>query len=514
MTQTTWFPQLVRRLSVGLLLTVALGLMHCHETSAGVLKSLYSFDGASPLADGSGNGYTLTNNGVTFSAPTDSGAFLLGSTVGNYSSGQSLVIPAEVYAAGDDFTFTAMVRTNTPEDATRHRTMLSTSRFRFQYRPATVGDNVGEYRFESKTPAQTFATGADVFRMDQWYFVALTYNAATKRVEGYLQDDGEVFGGAKLSGITSAGLDDMTNFRLGTNISGIGGADAWIGQIDGVRFYQGALTKKELREVFREYHPTAGSLFGKFGHEGANPLSDDTGSGNTLSNGGGVSFVAPPEPSVFDVGEKVGAYHPGVPSGYLDVPNFYTPGHDFTFLALVRSDGDPVTSHQTIFSSERFRFQFTPGTLNDGKGSLVMDIKGHGAVSSTYGAFLNDSWYFVALRYNTSTRLVEAFLDDGRDRTLGTPMLSFTAATAGLMDEISRFRIGADGLSGLGNFDTFRGWIDGVQIYDRLLSDVELRQLFAADYLAAVPEPGTVALGLLGALGLVVVAWRHRCCAK
>lgn len=377
--QRFWFWQFQQVCSVGVAVAITLGMM-VSGAEAGVLKALYSHEGTDPLSDASGNGYTLTSSGVSFVAPTNPGTFLLGTKVGNYSSGQNLAIPAGVYAAGDDFTFMALVRTNSPETATSHRTILSTSRFRFQYRPDVVGDNVGEFRFETKNPNQTFASSAKAFQTDQWYFAAVTYNATTKRIEGYLQDGGDVFGAAKFSAALSSGdLNDMTNFRFGTNVSGIGGADPWIGQIDGARFYQGALTRKELREVFRQYNPTAGSLVAAYGHEGANPLADDTGLGNTLVNGGGVSFVTPPEPSGWKLGAKVAAYNPGATNSYLSVPNFHTPGDDFTFLAVVRSDSDPVTSHQTIFSSERFRFQFTPGgetALNDGKGSLAMEIKG------------------------------------------------------------------------------------------------------------------------------------------
>ncbi|MDY0170159.1 MAG: DUF2341 domain-containing protein [Thermoguttaceae bacterium] len=482
----------------------------------GPIGLVVRFDHENPanrLEDTSGNALHATNGGgVTFTAPIDPGPFDLGTTVGQYSRTSTgyLDVP-NVHTPGDDFTFTAMVRKDSA--AAGHHTIFSTNRFRLQFRGTS--DNAGVLRLDvngagASPPGETAIDG---FPTQEWMFVAMTYDAATRQIQAWLQDGSPVFLGPDMTrtALGAIGIDDMSSFQVGGNISGIGSGDWFRGQMDGVRFYDTLLTKRELRDVFREYNPLpagAVGLVAEYTHEGPNPLADDTGHGLTAVNRGLVSFVAPPPGGIFRAGlGNVVGHYPRQDNGSLDSPQFYTSGDDFTFTALVRKDSDESGGHQTILASDRFRLQFQDtGTAADGLGQLLLEVNDAGSSGPTgsgAGTFATDEWYFVALRYDAGSQALHAFLDS---EELGGPVISQVVNAAMGLDDMLNFRVGADGLSGLGSPDPFGGWIDRVQFYDRFLTDVELRQLFTS----AIPEPSAAMLLLLGLMSLPLVRQRHR----
>ncbi len=458
------------------------------------------------LEDSSGNALHATNGGtVAFAAPIDPGPFDLGTTVGQYPRNDTGYLDApNVHTPGDSFTFTALVRKDAA--AAGHQTILGTNRFRLQFRGTSTDAGVLRLDVNGAGASGPDETAVDGFPTQEWMFVALTYDAGTRQIQGWLQDGSPVFLGPDMTrtALGAIGLDDLNRFRIGVDgVSGIGGADAFGGQMDGVRFYDTLLSKRELRDVFRDYNPLAAGTVGlvaQYTHEGPNPLADDTGHGVTAVNRGLVSFVAPPPGGIFQVGlgSTVGQY-PRQETGSLAFPQFYTSGDDFTFTALVRKNSDETGGHQTILSSERFRLQFqNTGTTDDGLGQLNLQVNGAGATGPTgsgTGTFATDEWYFVALRYDAASQVLEAFLEN---EELGGPSISQIVGGPAGLDDMLNFRVGEDGLSGIGSADPFGGWIDSIQFYDRFLSDDELRMAFNA----AVPEPSAFALLLL-ALGLL-----------
>ena len=170
----------------------------------------------------------------------------------------------------------------------------------------------------------------------------------------------------------------------------------------------------------------------------------------------------------------------------------------------MRKSDDETGGHQTILASDRFRFQFRDtGGDSNGAGTLRLDVAGDGTGESGDDTFLTDQWYFVAMRYNALTGDLDAFLDDGSGG-LAPPAFSMTGID---LDDMVNFRVGADGLSGIGGIDPFGGWIDSIQFYDRFLSDGELQQV----YQSYVPEPATIVLLLLGMGALPLLRrWRRR----
>ncbi|MDZ7620591.1 MAG: DUF2341 domain-containing protein, partial [Patescibacteria group bacterium] len=445
------------------------------------LLAHYTHDGANRLADDTGHLATLTNRGgTTFvpSSPTNPGTFQVGDTVSQYTRAgtDGLDVPT-IYTSGDDFTFVALVRKNGDESG--HQTILSSDRFRYQYRDTGGTNNAGTLRLELNAGGGTTESGDNTFRTEEWYFTAFTYNAATGQISNYLQDGASVFRGP--AGSLTANLNGMTRFQIGNNgLSGIGGADPWGGWIDGARFYDQALTTRQLRDVFRTltgHAPGPIGLVARFDHENvANRVQDTSGNALHATNAGGVTFAAPINPGPFDLGTTVAEY-PRNSTGYLDVPNVHTPGDSFTFTALVRKNA-AAAGHQTILGTNRFRLQFR-GTSTDA-GVLRLDVNGAGASGSNetaLDAFPTQEWMYVALTYDADTKQLQGWLQDGSPVFLG-PDMTRTALGAIGIDDLNRFRIGGDDVSGIGSLDAFGGQMDGVRFYDTLLTKRELRDVF------------------------------------
>ena len=227
------------------------------------LVAQYTHEWVDPLADTTGHGHDATNHGVVFTAPTDSPAFQLGDVVGQYSRNQYLELPPDVVELGESFTFTALVKKSDLLTATHH-TILGTNRFRLQYVTEHQGgvvegrEDLGELELNVTTYGggiQVTGSGNGSFDVDQWYFVALRYDATTDTIEGFLSDS-ETLGSPAFSLDPTNDLIDLTGFHVGFNdLSLIGGSDGWTGLIDGVRFYGSYLDNQQLQDVLLSYVP-------------------------------------------------------------------------------------------------------------------------------------------------------------------------------------------------------------------------------------------------------------------
>lgn len=257
------------------------------------------------------------------------------------------------------------------------------------------------------------------------------------------------------------------------------------------------------------------ALVAAYTHEQVSPLTDDSGNGFTLTNGGSVQFVAPGSTDWFQLGQKVADFTFSG-SKYLGVPSaVYTPGSDFTFTTLVRRDSSLInTGHQTILSSDRFRLQWRilrdnvpgvglvirPGTeqlhlgLRNTDKSKLMDG------SSANGSFGLDAWYFLAMRFKAATGEVDAFLQQASG-TLAPPVIHL--APSFNIGDMTGFRLGLDGLSTIGSGDAFLGEIDGARFYDTWLDNGQLQAVLQQEYWA--PEPAAWMLLVLG--GLPLIGW-------
>lgn len=262
-----------------------------------------------------------------------------------------------------------------------------------------------------------------------------------------------------------------------------------------------------------------GALVAQYTHEWADPLVDETGHGFNLANNGAVQFVSPGSADWFNVGQTVAEF-PFSTSKSLAIPaGVYPPHTDFTFTALVRRDGARLnTGHQTIFSSNRFRLQWritrnnVPGVgmvAVPGTEQLNLDLRDAGTARangmSPRGSFGLEEWYFVAMRFKAATGEVDAFLQTASG-TLAPPVIHL--APSFNIGDLTGFRIGLDGLSGIGSGDAFAGEIDGVRFYDTWLDNRQLQGVLQQEYWA--PEPATWLSLTLGGLVLAGILRRRR----
>ncbi len=450
-------------------------------------------DSGNRLLDTTGNGFDATagggGGGPSFVAATDPQGFDvgLGTTAGEYvrSSGQFLDVPGAVLdpAAIDPsvgFTFTALVRGEGLVAGTGHETILSSNRFRFQR------GNADQLLIQANRTAggtDLVQAPANSFSPDTWYMAAMRYDAAGNRADAYLIPSTAVLAGPSLSLTPTDAMTDLAALRIGGDgLSGIGGFDGWNGRIDNARFYSGALSKRGLRDVFYSYNGFAGGPIGKvaqYGHEAAaNRLQDDTGHGLDLSNAGGVTFVdaAPTGPGDFDLGDTVAQFS-GAGNSQLNVPQLYTAGDDFTFVTMVQVDSEP--GFQTILSSDRFRLQYFPaGASDDGQGALRLDVNNPTEYAeSAKGTFNPGAWHLVAMTYDAETKSIESYVQPDSPVFFG-PAISKVAGGAGGLDDMVRFQLGYNGLSGIGGPDPLQGLLDGARFYDQAFTKAELREIF------------------------------------
>jgi hypothetical protein len=166
-----------------------------------------------------------------------------------------------------------------------------------------------------------------------------------------------------------------------------------------------------------------------------------------------------------------------------------------------------VNPLQSALTLRTYRFLSTGS--NDGAdrgwgiGLRLPNIDGTGASLrfTTYGILDNDSstfnvtygtWIHLAATYNNGT--INYFLN-------GTALDSDTSAFG---NEGAAGRLLVGGRFGANPVDQMNGSIDGVQVYNQVLTAAQIQQ--AAVSSVSIPEPSSTILALMGCLGL---AWRR-----
>ena len=123
----------------------------------------------------------------------------------------------------------------------------------------------------------------------------------------------------------------------------------------------------------------------------------------------------------------------------------------------------------------------TGGILNWG---FARDF-GHGAGGTPPGTIYDGQWHHIAATYDSATSTKRLYFN-GVELGSGLVIADLNVAATG-------FTLGATRTGGEG----FNGLIDDVRVYDNVLSQSEIADL------AAIPEPSSVAMLGLGALGLL-----------
>ncbi|MDY0170122.1 MAG: SUMF1/EgtB/PvdO family nonheme iron enzyme [Thermoguttaceae bacterium] len=262
------------RATLGLLVAIGAAL----PAHAGLIASYGHENSDNRFQDDTGNGHTLVPMALPVAfidAPEQPGFyyFKLGDTVASYSprpgindsQQRGLTVPDAVYpkdgdGKGGSFTFSALVYKPWADGSPgSNHTILSSSRFRFQ----RLRDTQRLYMsIRGDSGTNHFSGTSGSFLPNDWYFVALRYDEPANSLKAFLQGASDVWNPSTLT-IASVPeeFNDLTNFTLGVDYSGIGGRDGFDGMIDGARFYTTALSDAELEALFFQFSVPEPSTF-------------------------------------------------------------------------------------------------------------------------------------------------------------------------------------------------------------------------------------------------------------
>jgi len=309
------------------------------------------------------------------------------------------------------------------------------------------------YRNSANTAWHVYDTVSNVFEVGNWYHVAVSYTFGTgSSIKMYIN-------GVEMPGGWVAGT--------GNDAPLVGNFQLWIGDdnansefhglIDEVRVYNRALTPAEIRQLYKagsSFHPNVTNkstirdgLVGHWTFDGADmgttSARDASGNANTgwLINGAKKTIGKIGQGMNFDgVDDNVSAVIGSVPSA------------TFTISAWIKLNELGREQHAAEFTGTQFYVASNNklGTGNWGN-----------AAGST--ALTKGQWYHIVITRNSSQLLL--FLNGSQDGS-GSVLTN---------EPSSPFVIGR--FYGAGNY-WFNGLIDEVRVYNRALTQAEIKRLY------------------------------------
>jgi hypothetical protein len=196
-------------------------------------------------------------------------------------------------------------------------------------------------------------------------------------------------------------------------------------------------------------------------------------------------------------------------NGFVAMGNHFAfPSGSFSIEAWIKTaPGEtsglfPVAKHRTSFPNGYF---LAGNNTGDGVGSAAVG-KGHfydsGPNSGLSSIVINDGqWHQLIGVYDTGSNRAEIFVDGVFQNSMSATPIVTTAA---------QFLVGGtEDSSGVAS-SAFRGLIDDVRVYNVALSAADVSAIYHETLTPTVPEPGSLTLLALGALGLSFPVVRRR----
>ncbi|MDX6262851.1 MAG: hypothetical protein QOH84_4539 [Kribbellaceae bacterium] len=349
----------------------------------------------------------------------------------------------------------------------------ATSKFRLGHVTDIDNNSVGAWTFEmpeadgTVTKASVSAVKSD---LNSWVHLVGVYDAKAQQIWLYVnatrQGDGTLNQPWKATG----------GLQLGRGRVDGAAAEYWPGQIDDVRVYTGGLDKSRIETLFASYPETGGetpatpkdpAAYWKFEENAGTTVADASGNAKTATMKGGTSWT----------GGRTGssAWLDGT-SGYAETaaPVLNT-AQSFSVSAwayltqtgqgnrtIVAQDGNRVSSFLLQYNSQFNRWAvIVPTTDQDNPANLLLTS----AQEVSPGL-----WNQVGLVYDAGLKQLKLYVNGVLSAAqVGVTPLAATGVTT----------IGRGKWNG-GPVDYFARGIDEVQLYNRALSDGEMRKVHDA----------------------------------
>jgi hypothetical protein len=295
---------------------------------------------------------------------------------------------------------------------------------------------------------------------DTWYHLAVTYDGESLKAyrDGVLITENTVPSGTPTS--------EPNSLKFGRHAAA---AQFFTGTIDEVRVYHRALSAVDVQELFKTRPPDIEA--GLVGHWRLNETSgavayDSSGNANHGTVFGNPQWVA---------GKVGGGLDMDGTDDYVALPIGSLIGSltNSTFATWVNfsNDGGGWQRMFDFGSDMTYNMFLTPRTGTDGPMRFAITISGGGAEERATAPFtLPSGWHHMAVTINADDAAIRLFLDgvavaDNAAATLTPSDLGNTT-----QNWLGRSQYPADAY--------FDGALDDFRVYDRVLSDQEVRELF------------------------------------
>jgi hypothetical protein len=367
----------------------------------------------------------------------------------------------------------------------------------------------------SGTATLSMNTPVNSVPLNVWTHIVATYSGTSiaSGVKMYINGASQTLSTQAAPATGSALHSDP--LRIGTDFPAQG--DEFNGKIDDVRIYNRVLTPAEVAEL---YNTTSGGkvgasvvgpaglnsgLMGWWTFDGANLTNNVTDSSGRGNNGTFVNLT--PTTTYQTIGKLGQAFNfPGTDNNYVSITNQtdfnFERSSTFSISAWIKRDTS--STEDSIVGKNNSSFQgYTFWLPPDNDGGICASATGCIAVTvhSTSGdcsvgvarAITNGIWYHVVFTYTGSGSVAgQSIYINGVKQTTVTQTNGCSGGTAINTDAVT---IGSD-RDAAGSGDEFDGTIDDVRIYNRVLSQSEINQLYNID------SGGKVGASLVGPAGL------------